>query len=173
MAQHLLERASKSRPSNATCISGTSSVRPRDATGLTELKALAKQILTSGRDFLDWRQRSGYMRRASDVLLLQTQILARHPEDTMALHFHALRHATLRPGWCRLMLLAATSPATRGRRCGKGCGGRFRSVSTANRRLESCRPSALSPGLAADLDRKRSHDGSSSHGFKSGTRVSL
>ncbi len=38
----------------------------RGAAGLTELKALATQILAPGRDFLDWRQTFGYAQRAAE-----------------------------------------------------------------------------------------------------------
>lgn len=63
------------------------------AAGLTELKALATQILSPGRDFLDWRQTSGYAQRATDVLPLLAQTRARNPEDALALGLHALRRA--------------------------------------------------------------------------------
>lgn len=65
----------------------------RGAAGLTELKALATQILAPGRDFLDWRQTFGYAQRAADVLPLLVQTRARHPEDALALGLHALRRA--------------------------------------------------------------------------------
>lgn len=65
----------------------------RGAAGLTELKALATQILASGRDFLDWRQTFGYAQRAADVLPLLAQTRARSPEDALALGLHALRRA--------------------------------------------------------------------------------
>lgn len=65
----------------------------RGAAGLTELKALATQILAPGRDFLDWRQTFGYTQRAADVLPLLAQTRARSPEDALALGLHALRRA--------------------------------------------------------------------------------
>ena len=65
----------------------------RGAAGLTELKALATQILAPGRDFLDWRQTFGYAQRAADVLPLLAQTRARNPEDALALGLHALRRA--------------------------------------------------------------------------------
>lgn len=65
----------------------------RGAAGLTELKALATQILSPGRDFLDWRQTFGYAQRAADVLPLLAQTRARNPEDALALGLHALRRA--------------------------------------------------------------------------------
>lgn len=60
---------------------------------MTELKALATQILATGRDFLDWRQTFGYAQRAADVLPLLAQTRARNPEDALALGLHALRRA--------------------------------------------------------------------------------
>lgn len=65
----------------------------RGAAGLTELKALATQILAPGRAFLDWRQTFGYAQRAADVLPLLAQTRARNPEDALALGLHALRRA--------------------------------------------------------------------------------
>jgi hypothetical protein len=65
----------------------------RCAAGLTELQALATQILAPGRDFLDWRQTSGYAQRAADVLPLLAQTRARSPDDALTLGLHALRRA--------------------------------------------------------------------------------
>lgn len=61
--------------------------------GLTELKALATQILAPGRGFLDWRRTFGYAQRAADVLPLLAQTRARNPEDALVLGLHALRRA--------------------------------------------------------------------------------
>ncbi len=65
----------------------------RGTAGLTELKALATQILAPGRDFLDWRQTSGYAQRAADVLPLLAQTRVLHPEDALALGLHSMRRA--------------------------------------------------------------------------------
>ncbi len=65
----------------------------RGAASLTELKALATQILASGRDFLDWRPTSAFAQRAADVLPLLAQTRARSAEDALTLGLHALRRA--------------------------------------------------------------------------------
>ncbi|MGY4828505.1 SWIM zinc finger family protein [Sphaerotilaceae bacterium SBD11-9] len=65
----------------------------RGAASLTELKALATQILAPGRDFLDWRQTSAFAQRAADVPPLLAQTRARSAEDALTLGQHALRRA--------------------------------------------------------------------------------
>jgi len=63
----------------------------RGVASLTELKALVTQILSPGRDFLDWRQTSSYAQRAANVLSLLAQTRARSAEDALALGLQALR----------------------------------------------------------------------------------
>jgi hypothetical protein len=94
MAQRLLELADRDRAVERELQQWRKlSEVQRGAAGLTELKALATQILAPGRDFLDWRQTSGYAQRAADVLPLLAQTRARNPEDAIALGLHALRRA--------------------------------------------------------------------------------
>ena len=75
------------------------------------------------------------------------------------------------PSRCEGLMLVVEPPLSAGERA--SATDPDRSVSHANRRLQSCHSISLSPVFAAELGRERNHNDLSTHGFNNGTRASL